>query len=1372
MADDHFTLLGAADYVTGRDGLEILAGSQLGVLRVSAGVDLRVSDAWDDSAAVLVTKSEERCVVHRPTPFDVVGIKRRDDHGHVVGERRVIGLFTSEAYLSSPSTIPLLRRKVSEVLDRSGFSPRGHDGKELRAVLEGYPRDELFAASADQLFTTAMSVVQMQERRRVRLFARSDVHRRVWTALVYLPRDRYTTDVRRKVEQVLLRGFGGDQSEYTTSLTESSLARLYFVIQLARDAEPVDTDLRVLEEQLAEAVRSWGDGLVDALIDQCGDVQGRALYASYADAFPPGYSSVVSPRGAVADVVHAERVRTSEEVAAHAYVPLDGAPGAARLKVFVPGQQIHLADLLPMLSNLGIRVLDEDATEIRLATGAVWIHDLGVDLGASPVDLTEPSIEHNLQQAFVAVWRREAVDDGFNRLVLAAGLSWREVHVMRAYARYLRQLAFTFSQGYVEATLLEQASITRDLLALFRSRFDPGLDDLDRTVRCDDVKRRITSALDGVASLDQDRIVRSFVDAIEATLRTNWFQSGADGSVRPTIAFKIETGRLADAPLPRPAFEIFVNSPRVEGVHLRMGAVARGGIRWSERPEDFRTEILGLMKAQAVKNAVIVPAGAKGGFVVQNVIGDRQRMQDEVVACYRIFIRALLDLTDNLDGPVLVPPPNTVRHDDDDPYLVVAADKGTATFSDIANELSIERGFWLGDAFASGGSAGYDHKAMAITARGAWESVKRHLRRLGRAPDALVTAVGIGDMSGDVFGNGMLLSEHLHLVAAFDHRHIFIDPTSGAGEALEERRRLFALDRSSWDDYDRALISEGGGVWARSVKSIALSAAACTALGVDAPAGRSMTPTALITAILRAPVDVLWNGGIGTYVKASAETHADVGDRANDAVRVDGEQLRCRIVGEGGNLGLTQRARIEFALAGGLVNTDAIDNSAGVDTSDHEVNLKILLDRVVVDGDLTTKQRNGLLAAMTDEVADLVLNDNVAQNRALVNAVSLAPAMIDVHARYLTHLENVAKLDRELDALPDTDELLERKAAGAGLVVPELAVLLAHTKLNLVELFLAERGADDPAFAEQLTSYFPSAIATSYPERIAAHPLRAAIIATAVVNQMVNCNGITFAFRMAEETHATVSDIVRAHTAASKIFGTSALIEAVCAQNMTLADSVEVEMLLEIDRLLERATRWLLRNRRMPLDVADAHKSFAEGTARVASVLDSVLSATERVELERRVNGWVDAGSSPELAAQVARLEFLPAALDIVRLSEQVDGAVDDVTEVYFAIDDHLALGALRDRILSLPRDDRWDALARAALRDDLAGEHRALAALVVASHLDIVPSARLEAWTQDHPAAVARHLALTREASEGSVASVAAMSVVLRELRTLATVR
>ncbi len=1368
IGDNNFTLVGAADFLYTEGKLRQVPGSGLGVMRDAMRFDYAASDEWRASDVLLITKTETESVVHRSGPYDVIGAKSFGTDGHIIGERRIIGFFTSEAYYSNPTTIPVLRRKVEAILGRSGFNPKGHAIKELKTVLDGHPRDELFAAPVDQLFDTAMGVVQLQGRRRVRLFLRRDVHRRVWTSIVYLPRDRYNTDVRRRIEATLSSTLKGSRSEFSVTLTESPLARLYFAIHLDPDMSFADIDEHALESALSQDTRSWEDALRDAF----GSVDdGHNLFERFALAFPPEYTAVVTPATAVIDALRIANVQTT----ATPQLVLEGAPGRTedlRLKIYVPREQLDLADLLPMLTNLGYRVSDERATRIDAAPMAVWMHDLGVSVAGNTTPASgDDSGATRLNDAFAALVDARTTDDALNRLIAMTRLTWRDIQVLRAYTAYLRQIGFGLSQGYIETTLVENPTIAGGLVSLFHVTFDPDPDHGPTTA---DIAARIRAGildeLNSVPSLDQDRIVRALLGLVEATVRTNWYQRDEHGAPRAALGLKLLTEKIADAPLPRPKYEIFVHSPTTEGVHLRMGAVSRGGIRWSERPEDFRTEVLGLMKAQAVKNAVIVPAGAKGGFVARRTFADRPSMQAEVVRCYKLFINTLLDLTDNLVDGAIVAPARTVRLDPDDSYLVVAADKGTATFSDTANAIAVERGFWLGDAFASGGSAGYDHKVMGITARGAWESVKHHLRRLGRGPDDPISVVGIGDMSGDVFGNGMLLSPQIRLIAAFDHRHVFIDPTPNAARTLTERQRLFGLPTSSWNDFDLSIVSTGGGVWPRSAKTITLSAEACRALGIAGEGPLTLNPTALISHILKAPVDLLWNGGIGTYVKASTETHGDVGDRTNDALRVDADELRVRVVGEGGNLGLTQRARIEFARHGGLINTDAIDNSAGVDTSDHEVNIKILLDRARSTGGLTAEDRGSILANMTDDVAALVLADNIDQNQALVNAVTLAPEMLDTHARYLGHLERVARLDRHLEALPDTDALLERKAQGTGLTAPELAVVMAYTKLSLTDQFLAE-DINETSMRGVLHGYFPPLLVERFTDAIDMHPLRREIIATSIVNHVVNRNGVTFVFRLQEETHATVGDVIRAHIAASTLFDAEALWSAIGAQTARSPESTTVAMLLEIDRFVERVSRWILHHRRLPLDVGQVVSAYRPGVARVGELLHGLFSPAERAAVEQRSAAWISDGTPPELASRVAALDLCPAALDITRLTiiGQTDANVDATARVYFTLDERLGLGTLRDRIVALQRNDRWDALARSALRDDLAGEHSALTAAVLATATTSDHYDQYEAWSTLHALPIRQHLTTMRELEDAGPSTIASLSVVLRGLRSLA---
>ena len=1202
IEDNHFTFLGYREYdlVTegGQDLLRGVAGSGLGILHDSVSkphsfVTLRPEALRiaRDKHLLILTKTNSRATVHRPAYMDYVGLRRFDQSGEVTGERRFLGLYTASAYRAGPHDIPVLRRKVQAVVQRAGF-PRGHSRKALLDILANYPRDELFQISDDEFFETAMGILHLGERQRLRLFLRCDPFGRFVSCLVFLPRERYNTDTRKRLQDILTETLNGTSSEYTAHLTNSVLARLHFVIR----THPGDFggyDAEAIEGRLKEAVRTFTEDLAEALVEQCGEEMGSRLLRKYADAFPAGYRDEFVARTAISDIKRIEALGTGDDLGMYLYRVLEAPEGLLRFKVFRSGTSLVLSTALPILENMGVTVVDERPHEVKPAgIEPVWIYDFGLRYGGLG-ELETDQVRDAFQEAFAKTWRGETENDGFNRLVLRAHLTARQITIVRAYCKYLRQIGTTFSQAYMEQSLADNPAIARLLVQLFEVRFDParraGAETETRSL-----VRQIEEALDRVESLDEDRILRSFLNLVQATLRTNYFQKTAAQVAKPYLSFKLNPAMVADMPLPRPLYEIFVNSPRMEGIHLRGGKVARGGIRWSDRREDFRTEILGLMKAQMVKNAVIVPLGAKGGFVIkQPPTGSRDALMEEVVFCYQTLIRGMLDLTDNIHGGGIIPPADLIPYDGDDPYLVVAADKGTATFSDIANAIAKEYGFWLGDGFASGGSSGYDHKKIAITARGAWESVKRHFRELGLdVRSGAFTVIGIGDMSGDLFGNGMLQSPHIRLVAAFDHRHIFLDPNPEPIASFTERARLFALPRSSWVDYNHTLISTGGGIFPRSAKSISISPEARQLLGIDAS---TLAPNELIRAILKAPADLLYNGGIGTYVKARSEAHADAGDRANDAIRINASELRCRVVTEGGNLGFTQRARVEYALGGGRIQTDALDNCAGVDCSDHEVNIKILLDPIVADGDLTEKQRNVLLAAMTDEVAELVLRDNFEQTQALAISRSQTAALLEVHARFIRRLAQAGKLNREIEFLPGDDAILERQAVKAGLRVPEMAVLLAYTKITLYDEMLASDLPDDPYLGVELERYFPAPLRERFREQIHSHRLRREIIATRVVNSMVNWADMTLTFRLGEETGASPADIARAYIAAREIFR----IRDVWAEIESLGHRVSAEtqtaMILRSSILVERATRWLLRGRRRPLDIASTIAFFAPG---------------------------------------------------------------------------------------------------------------------------------------------------------------------------------
>jgi glutamate dehydrogenase len=1382
IANDNFTFLGYREYdlltEDGEDLLRSVPETGLGILRelgrepVSqsfAKLPPEVRKLAHATYLLNLTKANSRATIHRPSYMDYVGIKKFDSSGEVTGERRFLGLYTFSAYSMSAFDIPLVRRKVRYVLERAGFLPESHNEKDLIEILETYPRDELFQISQEELFEISMGILHLQERQRTRLFVRRDTYGRFFSCLVFVPRDHYNTVIRERMQDVLHRAFNGENTEFNVRLSESVLARLHFIIY-TRSGEVPDQDVEAIEERLVEATRSWKDNLYDALIEHFGEERGTELFRKYCDAFPAGYRDGFLPRTAVSDIERIEELGSEDDITMSLYHPIEEPENFLGFKLYRSGEQISLSGILPLLENMGVEVVDERPHRVEPAgSPAVWIYDFGL-LHEAQGGLQTGQVREVFQDAFARAWRKEVEDDGFNRLVLRARLTWRQVTVLRAYCKYLRQAGTTFSQDYMEDALFANPHIAHLLIELFEARFDPSRHQRteEETER---LKGEIEEILDAVESLDEDRILRNFLNVTLSTVRTNYYQSEPEGEPKPYLSFKFDPSDIIVLPLPRPKFEVFVYSPRAEGVHLRGGKVARGGIRWSDRREDFRTEILGLMKAQTVKNAVIVPVGAKGGFVVKRppAGGSREELMQEVVACYKTLIRGMLDVTDNLVGDRVVPPDDVVRYDEDDPYLVVAADKGTATFSDIANGISEEYGFWLGDAFASGGRTGYDHKAMGITAKGAWESVKRHFRELGKdiqSEDS--TVVGIGDMSGDVFGNGMLLSRHIKLVGAFNHLHIFLDPDPDPETTFEERERLFGLPRSSWSDYDESKISEGGGIFARTAKSIPLSPEARELLGVEE---ETLTPNEVIRALLKAPVDLLFNGGIGTYVKASDESNAEVGDRTNDAVRVDGAELCCRVVGEGGNLGFTQRGRVEYALKGGRIYMDAIDNSAGVDTSDHEVNIKILLDQIVKSGDMTEKQRNELISGMTDEVERLVLRDNYEQTRAISNASVLAHAMVDVHVRYIAALEHAGSLNRELEFLPSDETLAERRSEGIGLTAPEFAILLSYTKITLYRQLLASDLPEDPYLSNELERYFPTPLRERFREQMRAHRLRREITATSVVNDLVNKGGPSFAFRLGEETGAAPADIARAYTTACEVFDMRSLWAEIEALDNRVEAQTQTRMLLDWRRLVERATRWFLRSRRPPLDISATVSYFSEGTSELTRRLSEFLLDGDREAMDRATEQLVEANVPPEVARRVAILGAMFSELDIVDIATATDEALEEVAATYFTLGDRLRLHWLRGHVEALPRENRWQALARAALRDDLYGQQTELTAEILRNTAPELPAhERIDAWVEANRAQVERALQVLTDISASGTFGLATLSVALREIRNLIT--
>ncbi|MFF7068714.1 NAD-glutamate dehydrogenase [Streptomyces pseudovenezuelae] len=1394
LADDHFTFLGYREYqLRPDDSLAAVPGTGLGILRsdphhageeghpVSPSFERLPADARAKAREhnlLVLTKANSRATVHRPSYLDYIGVKKFDADGNVVGERRFLGLFSSAAYTESVRRVPVIRRKVDEVLERAGFSPHSHDGRDLLQILETYPRDELFQTPADELESIATSVLYLQERRRLRLYLRQDEYGRYYSALVYLPRDRYTTGVRLRIIDILKEELGGISVDFTAWNTESILSRLHFVVRVPQGTELPqlsDSDKERIEARLVEAARSWADGFAEALNAELGEERAAELTRRYGNAFPEGYKADHTPRSAVADLVHLERLGEENDFALSLYEPVGAAPEERRFKIYRKGDAISLSAVLPVLSRLGVEVTDERPYELRCSDRSIaWIYDFGLRLPTSRNgggDHLGDDGRERFQEAFAATWTGKAENDGFNALVLSAGLGWRQAMVLRAYAKYLRQAGSTFSQDYMEDTLRHNVHTTRLLVSLFEARMSPDRQRAGHEL-VDALLEELDAALDQVASLDEDRILRSFLTVIKATLRTNFFQEAAGGKPHDYVSMKFDPQAIPDLPAPRPAFEIWVYSPRVEGVHLRFGKVARGGLRWSDRREDFRTEILGLVKAQMVKNTVIVPVGAKGGFVAKQLPDpsvDRDAWLAEGIASYKMFISALLDITDNMVAGEVVPPADVVRHDEDDTYLVVAADKGTATFSDIANGVAESYNFWLGDAFASGGSAGYDHKGMGITARGAWESVKRHFRELDLDTQSEdFTVVGIGDMSGDVFGNGMLLSEHIRLVAAFDHRHIFIDPKPDAATSYAERRRVFELPRSSWADYNTELISTGGGVFPRTAKSIPVNAHIREALGIEDKVTK-MTPADLMRAILKAPVDLLWNGGIGTYVKASTETHADVGDKANDPIRVDGADLRVRVVGEGGNLGLTQLGRIEFALHGGKINTDAIDNSAGVDTSDHEVNIKILLNGLVTEGDMTVKQRNKLLAEMTDEVGRLVLRNNYAQNTAIANALAQSKDMLHAQQRFMRHLVREGHLDRALEFLPTDRQIRERLGAAQGLTSPETAVLLAYTKITVAEELLHTSLPDDPYLHGLLHTYFPKALREQFAEHIDHHPLHREITTTVLVNDTVNTGGTTYLHRLREETGASLEEIVRAQTVARAIFRSSVVWDGVEALDNRVEAAVQTRIRLHSRRLVERGTRWLLNNRPQPLQLAETVEFFGDRVEQVWSQLPKLLRGADLEWYQKIYDELSGAGVPDELATRVAGFSSAFPTLDIVSVADRMGRDPMDVAEVYYDLADRLHITQLMDRIIELPRADRWQSMARASIREDLYAAHSALTADVLAvGNGTSTPEQRFKAWEEKNAPILGRARTTLEEIQSSDAFDLANLSVAMRTMRTL----
>ncbi|MBS7597029.1 MULTISPECIES: NAD-glutamate dehydrogenase [Pseudomonas] len=1384
LLGNHFTFLGYEEFVVHGDAqggqLQYDEQSFLGLTRLlRAGLtaeDLRIEDYavnyLQEPLLLSFAKAAHPSRVHRPAYPDYVSIRQLDADGKVIKECRFMGLYTSSVYGESVRAIPYIRGKVAEVERRSHFDPKAHLGKELAQVLEVLPRDDLFQTPVDELFSTVMSIVQIQERNKIRVFLRKDPYGRFCYCLAYVPRDIYSTEVRQKIQHVLMERLKASDCEFWTFFSESVLARVQLILRVD-PKNRIDIDPQQLENEVIQACRSWQDDYASLTVESFGEAQGTNVLADFPKGFPAGYRERFAAHSAVVDMQHLLTLSERKPLVMSFYQPLTQA-GKQQLhcKLYHADTPLALSDVLPILENLGLRVLGEFPYRLRHANGReYWIHDFAFT-AAEGLNLDIQQLNDTLQDAFVHIVNGDAENDAFNRLVLTAGLPWRDVALLRAYARYLKQIRLGFDLGYIASTLNNHTDIARELTRLFKTRFY-----LARKLTSDDLddkqqrlEQAILTALDDVQVLNEDRILRRYLDLIKATLRTNFYQTDDQGHNKSYFSFKFNPKLIPELPKPVPKFEIFVYSPRVEGVHLRFGNVARGGLRWSDREEDFRTEVLGLVKAQQVKNSVIVPVGAKGGFLPRRLPlgGSRDDIQAEGIACYRIFISGLLDITDNLKDGALVPPANVVRHDDDDPYLVVAADKGTATFSDIANGIAIDYGFWLGDAFASGGSAGYDHKKMGITARGAWVGVQRHFRERGiNVQEDPITVVGVGDMAGDVFGNGLLMSNTLQLVAAFNHLHIFIDPNPEPASSFAERQRLFDLPRSAWSDYDTSIMSEGGGIFPRSAKSIAITPQMKERFAIEAD---KLTPTELLNALLKAPVDLLWNGGIGTYVKSSEETHADVGDKANDALRVDGNELRCKVVGEGGNLGMTQLGRVEFGLNGGATNTDFIDNAGGVDCSDHEVNIKILLNEVVQAGDMTEKQRNQLLGSMTDEVAGLVLGNNYKQTQALSLAARRAKERIAEYKRLMADLEGRGKLDRAIEFLPTEEQLTERLAAGQGLTRAELSVLISYSKIDLKEQLLKSLVPDDDYLTRDMETAFPPSLVSKFAEAMRRHRLKREIVSTQIANDLVNNMGITFVQRLKESTGMSPANVAGAYVIVRDIFHLPHWFRQIEALDYQVPAEIQLTLMDELMRLGRRATRWFLRSRRNEQDAGRDVAHFGPKIAALGLKLDELLEGPTRERWMTRYQGFVDAGVPELLARMVAGTTHLYTLLPIIEASDVTGQDPAEVAKAFFAVGSALDLTWYLQEISNLPVENNWQALAREAFRDDIDLQQRAITISVL--QMDDAPEdmdARVALWLNQHRVMVERWRAMLDELRAATGTDYAMYAVANRELVDLA---
>lgn len=1318
ISDNNFTLLGYREYEfvekNGEIKNKIVKGKSLGLLsddvkpayisESSEGLPRNLQELRKKLNPVSISKTNRVSTVHRPVPMDAVAVKTYNDKGEVVGERLFLGLFTSVTYSRSVDSVPYIREKVEDVLEMADFMPNSHDGKALRHILEKYPRDELFQISAKELFKISMDILKLQERQRIALFMRKDPFGRYISCLVYIPRDRFGTDLRQEIVHILSEELNGECSNFFVMLDDSVFARLNIIMKVSQKNTP-KYKVADIEARLQEAGQTWGELLASALVENMHDDHDTVTMMShrYGQAFPVSYTSRYRAKQAVFDIEKIENVITTQIMDQDLYRPDDIGSHQLRLKVYNPDNPLTLSDVMPILDNMGVRSISELPFEVRPqgCSQSIWIHDFLLETPDDMESIIVNDVKQNFERAFSRIWYNHMENDSLNRLTLSVNLNWHEISILRTYVRYLKQIRFPFSRPYCEKALTDNSHLAKMIVDLFKAFHNPDLNKSKSKELSDDLLKKIDKALEKVESLDQDRILRTITSLIKATMRTNYFQRTEDGHAKSNIAIKIDCQQVADIPDPKPFREVFVYSPQVEAVHLRGDKIARGGLRWSDRHEDYRTEVLGLMKAQMVKNAVIVPMGAKGGFVVKTPTHSREEFREEGIRCYKIFIQALLDITDNLKGTKIIKPTNVVCRDEDDPYLVVAADKGTATFSDTANAISLENDFWLGDAFASGGSAGYDHKKMGITARGAWESVKAHFRMLNHnIQKNEFDVVGVGDMGGDVFGNGMLLSKHIKLVGAFNHLHIFCDPDPDPASSFKERQRLFD-NVKGWDHYNTDLLSKGGRIFSRNDKVLELTPEIKARFDISKD---KVSPPELMKAMLKTRTDLLWFGGIGTYIKSSKETHSDVGDKANDNIRINAKEVRAKVIGEGANLGVTQLGRVEYDEHGGKINTDFLDNSGGVDSSDHEVNIKILTRDIMgqKSSKMDIKSRNKLLEKMTDEVADLVLRSNYQQAQAISLVEYQAPKLLQIHEEFIQELERDDGLNRKIEGLPDKEVVESRLRAGKGLTRPELSILLSYAKIGFTNDLLQSDIVDNENMDEWLVNYFPKALRNKYRDDIFNHKLRREIVATTMSNSLVNRMGPTFLKQCIDKTGASCENVAKAYILVRDAFGLRDLWDQIEALDNKVPAEVQVKAMLEIASLSRHAIMWFLTRLGRELDIGKDTKDFKKGIDALRKNLPSVASEALDKDISQRVRAFKGDGLPDDLAYQIALMPVLSSACDIIRISIEKKMDILITAKTYFELGERFKLGWLRQQAKYMNSDDHWHSEATSGLVDQL----------------------------------------------------------------------